>query len=184
MEFVEDRHEVGEHENDQNRADPDCQDQDHGGVDHRAAQLLECGVLALQVGGDLDQHLVERSAVLGRAHHVDVQLVENARVTGDGGRKGLAGLEVVEDVIERCPERPRARRPLEQLDRVRDRHADPDEGGELAREEDQEIQRHPLLEGRTETTRNPRSIRSRCTAAADSPVVTRSSSFPRGEYAR
>ena len=137
MELVEDRHEVREHEDDQNSTNADREHEDDRGVDHRAAQFLQRGVLPLQVGGDLNEHPVERAAVLGRPHHVHVQLVENARVTGYGGRERFTGLQVVEDVVERRPKSPRGGCSLQELDRVGDWDADPDERGELAREENQ-----------------------------------------------
>ena len=134
VELVEHGDEVGQHENNENRANRKRQHEDDGGVDHRAAQLFDRGVLPLEVGGDLAQHLVESAAVFGRADHVDIELVEDAGVMVNGGGESLTRVEVLADVFERSAERPGSRCALEQLDGIRDRHPNPEEGGKLARE--------------------------------------------------
>ena len=84
----------------------DGEDKHDDRIDHRGDDLvLELLRLFLELG-ETGQHDFEHAAELAGLHHVDVEIVEDARVLREAFGKGAAALHGIGQRVDRASSRP------------------------------------------------------------------------------
>ena len=133
-EALEQALELRDHEDQQDDGDDDRHDQHGRRVEERLLDLLLQRLGLFLVGRDLVEQRLERAGLLARLHEIDEQVVEVERMLAEGLVQRGAALDVGLDVENQLLHRRLVVAVADDLERLHQRNAGGQHGGELAAE--------------------------------------------------